>query len=141
MANSAHCSNRSTSGAFQLPEFEVVFDEDNEGHPRRWPLAYRCWTIFVISFSFWVVVLYSTSYTSAIPGLVAEFESSTLEATLGVTAYLLGFASGSLVLAPLSELYGRRIVYVVCLSIWALLVIPCALARTLWILVILRYLW
>lgn len=34
--------------------------------------------------------------------------------TLTVSLYVLGFAIGPLILAPLSELYGRRIIYYIC---------------------------
>lgn len=77
-------------------------------------------------------MLYSTSYTATIPGLMEEFGvSSRPVATLGLTTYLLGLAAGSVVVAPMSELYGRRVVYLVCLGVFVVLIVPCALARSL----------
>jgi MFS family permease len=54
-------------------------------------------------------VLYSTSYTSGIPGMMKDFDvhNETL-VVLGITTYLLGLAVGSVILAPLSEMYGRK---------------------------------
>ena len=71
---------------------------------------------------------------------MAEFhvESRTL-ATLGITTYLFGLAVGSLVLAPASELYGRRPVYIICLIIYTALVIPTALAKSLTELLVVRF--
>jgi hypothetical protein len=118
------------------PEFEVTFDSDSGGadpqHPHDWTMPYRIWAIFSVSYSTWVVVLYSTSYTSTLSGLMAEFgEPSKTIVTLGVTTYMLGLASGALIVAPMSELFGRRPVYLLCLSVSTLLIIPCALATSL----------
>lgn len=38
-------------------------------------------------------------------------------------------ASGSVVLAPLSEMYGRRPIYIIAMAIFVILIIPCALAQ------------
>jgi len=49
-------------------------------------------------------VFYSTSYVSGTPGMMKEFNiHSSTTMTAGVTTYLLGLASGPLLLAPLSE--------------------------------------
>lgn len=50
--------------------------------------------------------------------------------TLGVTTYLLGLAVGSLILAPISETYGRKPVYAVTMIIFCILIIPCAQATS-----------
>lgn len=131
-----------TSTWSRPPEYEVTFDSPVDVQdPRQWPFWYRMWTIFCVSYSTWVVVLYSTSYTAAIPGLMAEFEEeSSTVVTLGVTTFLLGLAAGSLVVAPMSELFGRRYVYLVCLTLSALLIIPCALATSLPQIIAVRFL-
>lgn len=114
------------------PSFEVDFGDNDPDDPRSWPLWYRGIIIGCVSYATWTVVLYSTSYTSSMPGMMKEFNvSSEPVATLGVTTYLLGLAVGSLILAPLSEMYGRRIVYVGSLAVYCLLVLPCALATSL----------
>jgi MFS family permease len=53
--------------------------------------------------------------------------------------YLLGLAVGSLVLAPLSEIYGRRPVYIGALAAFCLLVLPCALATSLAEVLVVRF--
>jgi MFS family permease len=74
------------------------------------------------------------------PGLMEEFhiESESI-ATLGVTMYLLGLAAGSLLLAPLSEIYGRRPVYIGALIFFCLMVLPCALATSLPEILVVRF--
>lgn len=137
-----------TSSASRPPDYEVQFssadDEQPDAsgpiNPKNWPFWKRAWVIFGVSYSTWVVVLYSTSYTASIPGLMIAFDvhSSTV-VTLGVTTYLLGLAVGSLIVAPMSELYGRRWVYIICMSCFTLLVIPAALATSLAEILIVRF--
>lgn len=131
-----------TSAWSRPPDFEVTFDSDGRdpANPRDWPLWYQGWVIFAVSYSTWVVVLYSTSYTATLPGLMSEFgETNPTVVTLGVTTYLLGLACGSLVVAPMSELFGRRPVYLVCMTVSALLVLPCALATSLAEIIVVRF--
>lgn len=51
--------------------------------------------------------------------------------TLGAfvtTVYLLGYVFGPLVLAPLSEMYGRTIIYNVCNILFVIFTVACAVA-------------
>jgi multidrug resistance protein len=114
------------------PRFEVDFEEDGSDNPQDWTMLKKGIIIFFMSFSTLVVVMYSTSYTAGIPGMMDTFgiESKTV-VVLGVTTYLAGLATGSLLLAPLSEMYGRRPVYLIAVFMFTVLIIPCALAQNL----------
>ena len=83
--------------------------------------------------------MYSTSYTSGIEGMMESFgiRSETL-IVLGITTYLMGLAIGSLILAPLSEMYGRRPIYLVCIALFTVFIIPCALAQNLAMMLVFR---
>ncbi|KAH8595280.1 major facilitator superfamily domain-containing protein [Bisporella sp. PMI_857] len=133
----------STSGGTtgsRIPSFEVDFTENDPEDPRGWPMWYRYGILGIVSYATWTVVLYSTSYTSSIPGMSKEFGiSSQPVLTLGITTYLTGLAAGSLILAPLSEIYGRRPVYVVCMGIYCLMVLPCALGKDLATILVVRF--
>ncbi|KAF2634180.1 MFS general substrate transporter, partial [Massarina eburnea CBS 473.64] len=112
------------------PRFEIDFDETD--NPQDWSTARKGMVIFFMSFSTLVVVMYSTSYTAGIPGMMGTFGiSSKTEVVLGVTTYLFGMALGSIILAPLSEMYGRRPVYLIAVFLFMVLIIPCALAQNL----------
>ena len=112
-------------------EFEVFFHEKDRTNPKNWSPWYRAWVLFCIAFSSLVVSLYSTIYTSSIPGMQKEFGiiDNTIP-TLGITTYLVGTGLGSLVQAPLSEVFGRRPIYLISMTIFAILIIPCALATS-----------
>lgn len=120
------------------PRFEVDFDEDD--NPQNWSMAKKAMIIFFMSFSTLVVVMYSTSYTAGIPGMMGGFhiESKTV-VVLGVTTYLAGLAFGSIILAPLSEMYGRRPVYLIAVFMFVVLIIPCALAPNLATILAIRF--
>ncbi|KAL1610087.1 hypothetical protein SLS60_001752 [Paraconiothyrium brasiliense] len=112
------------------PRFEVDFDDGES--PQDWSMAKKCMIIFFMSFSTLVVVMYSTSYTAGIPGMMVTFDvKSKTDLVLGLTTYLAGLALGSVILAPLSEMYGRRPVYLVAVAMFIVLIIPCALAQNL----------
>lgn len=51
------------------------------------------------------VAFCSSIYTAAIDNIKDDFHCSDTVGTLGVTTFLLGFGSGSLLFAPLSELW------------------------------------
>ena len=54
-------------------------------------------------------------FAPGVPDLMEEFgSSSTLFGSLVVSVYVLGFAAGPMVFAPLSEMYGRTVVYHTC---------------------------
>ncbi|KAM3520745.1 hypothetical protein NHJ13051_006687 [Beauveria bassiana] len=123
----------------RAPEYEVIFEEGDPENPKNWPLWYRGWTVAVASIGTWGTTLYSSSYTASTPGLAKEFGASTTIVTLGLTTYLIGLAVGTLIVAPLSELYGRRNVYLVCIAGWALLIIPSGVAHSLTSIIVVRF--
>ncbi len=74
------------------------------------------------------------------PQMQADFNiDSTPLVALGITTYLLGLAVGSVILAPLSEIYGRRPVYVYSMGLFMVLIIPCGLATSLEEVLIVRF--
>lgn len=61
--------------------------------------------------------------------LAEEFHiTSATVVTLAVSIYLCGFAIGPMVIAPLSELYGRLIIYHTCYMFYIGFIIGCALS-------------
>ncbi|KAF2163726.1 hypothetical protein M409DRAFT_25912 [Zasmidium cellare ATCC 36951] len=119
--------------------YEVDFEDDDRGNPQNWSLLYKGFVIMIFSYATTCTVLYSTSYTSAIPGMMAEFGIGESEGILGVTTYLLGMASGSVILAPLSEMYGRRPIYLIVMALFVVFVIPCAVAQNMATILVVRY--
>ncbi|GAA87768.1 MFS transporter [Aspergillus luchuensis IFO 4308] len=127
------------SSAQNLPEYEVYWEHDDSENPLLWPLWYKSLVVAAMSVGATVVALSSTLYTSGIPGLQEEFGISKLKALFGITTYLLGMAIGCVLFAPLSELVGRRPVYLVSLTIFLLLLLPTALAQNIETILVSRF--
>lgn len=83
--------------------------------------------------------MFSTSYTSGTPEIARQFGTSETIVTLGLTFYLLGLALGSVVMAPLSEIYGRKPITVMSLLIFNVMIIPVAVAKSMITIIIFRF--
>jgi hypothetical protein len=74
----------------------------------------RKWAIAVLQSMSTLVLTFSSSvYASSIEDIKRHFDVSGDVATLGLSLFVLGFALGPLIWAPLSELYGRKSIYVI----------------------------
>ena len=70
------------------PDFEVDWEEDDPNNPVNWPNWYKGLIIGGISWGTFVVVVYSTSYTTGISEMGNDFSvDSKPIVTLGVTSY------------------------------------------------------
>lgn len=73
--------------------------------------------------------------------VMEEFHStSNVLSTLVVTIFMLGFAAGPLVISPLSEQYGRNIVFISTVIMHLLFTIACALSTGINMLIVFRFL-
>lgn len=75
------------------------------------------WTITVLqAISTLAVAFVSTAYSGGLTEVLIDFKVSTEVVILGISLFVLGFAIGPLVWAPLSELYGRQILFFISLG-------------------------
>lgn len=85
------------------------------------------------------VTLVSSAYTGGLKQIMIEFHPSQTVATLGVSLFVLGFAIGPLLWAPLSELFGRQVLFVGTYTCLTAFNAGCAGAQNIWTLVVLRF--
>ena len=78
------------------------------------------------------------TYLAALPSIGEDLDASAASVQLTVTACLLGLASGQVVAGPLSDRLGRRRPLLVGLAAYTVVSLLCALAPTVWALVVLR---
>ncbi|KAF9894102.1 hypothetical protein FE257_009075 [Aspergillus nanangensis] len=97
------------------------------------------WQMFMAGPRTWVVVLFSTSYTASVPRMSEYFDTSKTVMTLGVTCYLIGMAVGVLIMAPLSELWGRWPIFLVNALCFTVMFLPSALATSAAGLIVVRF--
>lgn len=67
----------------------------------------------MVTLSTFAVTLISSAYSSSAEQMTAEFQCSSETFNAGISLYVFGFALGPALWAPLSELYGRRIIFAV----------------------------
>ncbi|KAJ9604913.1 hypothetical protein H2200_010302 [Cladophialophora chaetospira] len=138
ISNAAAPSRDDPTKDANIVDWDGLEDPEN---PMNWPLRKKIIAISIVSVLAFLSPLGST-VTSPISADILttfHFTSETLE-TFVTSVYLLGYVFGPLVLAPLSELYGRSIIYNVCNFGFLIWTIACALATNLNALIVFRLL-
>ncbi|KAK5081633.1 hypothetical protein LTR05_007766 [Lithohypha guttulata] len=102
--------------------------EDPE-NPENWSTGKKAFHIAYVGLQCFVVTFGSSVYTPAIPQVAQRFNISITAATLPLTLYLIGLAAGPAISAPISETYGRRIVYLILFPVALLFTLGAGLAR------------
>lgn len=91
-------------------EYVVEFDgPDDPLHAQNWPLKKKLPVAFALGFVTLVAAFGSSIFSTATTIIGQEFNVSREVGILGVSLYVLGFATGPILWAPMSELYGRKI--------------------------------
>lgn len=91
-------------------EYVVEFDgPDDPMHAQNWPLRKKLVTAIILGYTTMTSSFASSIFSAATRALAAEFDVSTEVGILGVSFFVLGFAFGPTLWAPLSELKGRRL--------------------------------
>ncbi|KAF5664593.1 multidrug resistance [Fusarium circinatum] len=116
----------------------VCFSANDATNPKNWSKA-RKWTVtLTLSWVCFAVAFASAVITPGIAGVVKRFDTSSEVALLTVTLFVYGFGIGPLVFSPLSELYGRRIIYVLTFGVAVIFIVPCAVAQNIETLLVCR---
>lgn len=92
----------------------VTFEPHDAENPRNWSKAKKWYLTIFCSYLNVLVASQASAYSTGQEQLEKEFNMSSEAATVGLSLYVLGFALFPMVVAPLSEAFGRRIIYVVC---------------------------
>jgi MFS family permease len=79
--------------------------------PTTWPASSKI-TVYGISVLTTLMAAYSISaYVAGVDAMAAEFQSESIIVLIGMPTFQTGFAIGPMVLAPLSEVHGRKPVF------------------------------
>ncbi|KAH7024535.1 putative MFS transporter [Microdochium trichocladiopsis] len=100
------------SGTEQDP-FVVEFQKDDPSNPMNWSQSRKWFITAVVAMSVFVVTFASSAPSSSFQGLIRDLDVSRIEFTLIISLFVLGFAIGPAFWGPVSELYGRRIQWIV----------------------------
>ncbi|KAJ9144012.1 Bicyclomycin resistance protein [Coniochaeta hoffmannii] len=114
---------------------------DDPQNPYNWPTWRKVMNCALISALTFVTPLASSIFAPGVPQLMREFRSGNVElAAFVVSVYVLGFAAGPMLIAPMSEIYGRIPVYHICNIAFVGFLVGCALAPSLDALIVFRLL-
>ncbi|KAJ9420111.1 major facilitator superfamily transporter [Fusarium oxysporum] len=113
---------------------------DDPNNPMNWP-ARKKWTC-IGALSVMTLLTYGSSmFAPGVPDIMREFETSNRNiATFVVSVYVLGFAFGPLLAAPLSEIYGRAIVFNIANVLFLIMTVATALSQNMPMLIVFRFL-
>lgn len=118
----------------------VTFTTGDRENPHNWSGMYR-WYITIVASSLVVCIAYGSSIVTGGLGLIQEAYNVSLEvAILTCSIMVCGFAVGPLLWSPLSEIFGRRPIYIISLGLYVIFNIPCALAPNIGGLLVCRFL-
>ncbi|KAJ5642431.1 Major facilitator superfamily domaingeneral substrate transporter [Penicillium lividum] len=113
--------------------------QDDPNHPQNFAPSKK-WSLLALISAFTLVSpLASSMFSPAVVYMGDEFhETNETILSLSVSIYLIGYTVGPLLLAPLSELYGRRVVLSVANWFFVAWQIGCALSKNIQTLIVCR---
>lgn len=86
----------------------VQWLDKDPSNPKNYSMKRKCILSALLAFMTLCISLASSAYTGATESIMAEFHCSQEVFLLGLTFFVLGFGTGPLIFAPLSEALGRR---------------------------------
>ncbi|KAI1842231.1 hypothetical protein JX265_001409 [Neoarthrinium moseri] len=115
------------------------FEAGDLDNPRNWP-SWRKWLIVAVITPIDLSVSWGASgFSPASASFQAEFGLSENVATLGLSLYILGLALGPMSLAPLSEFFGRSVIYIGSYAVFLVLLAATALIKSVCGFMVLRF--
>ncbi|KAF2636674.1 MFS general substrate transporter [Massarina eburnea CBS 473.64] len=116
----------------------LKLSEYPEEDPRAWPRWRKLANVAVIATMSIISPLASSMFTPGISQIASDLHTTPTAVIGTTTGFVVFLGIGPLILAPLSETFGRRPLYLSCFSIFALLQIPTALAPNIELLIAVR---
>ncbi len=113
-------------------------DHDPE-NPKNYEMWLKCCITALVSFMTLGVSLASSAYTGAARQIIPKFHCSEEVFLLGLSFMVIGFATGPLLFAPLSEALGRRHVFLVSLVFYTMWTAVCIAAQNIQTLIVFRF--
>ncbi|KZV96667.1 MFS general substrate transporter [Exidia glandulosa HHB12029] len=125
---------------FKLHDVQLVTWKENDPEdPRQWSDAYRWYITGVAALAVVSVAFGSAVVTGDFKDIERDLDCGEVVVALSVSLMVCGFGIGPLVWAPMSELYGRRITWILPGIVYVIFNIPCALAKNIETLLVCRF--
>ncbi|KAM7196748.1 Major facilitator superfamily domain containing protein [Naviculisporaceae sp. PSN 640] len=111
---------------------------DDPDCPYNWPMWKRTYMTSIPAFLCINVSFASSVYTSGADDISQEFGVSHTQSLLGLSLFLWALGLGAIIAAPVSEYYGRRIVYLTTVPIFGFFILGSGLAQSFATLIVCR---
>ena len=96
------------------PTVLVDFEgKDDPYQPLNWPFQKKVLTTFMYGLTSCWITFASAVFSSGLQKIAKEFEVTTETTAAGISLVIFGFGLGSIIWAPLGEVYGRKWVILV----------------------------
>ena len=91
-------------------EYVVEFDgHEDPSHAQNWPLKRKIVIASILILDAMAATFASSVFSPAMTAVGQHFHKGREVVTLGTSLFVLGYACGPIIFAPMSELYGRRV--------------------------------
>ncbi|KAE8450754.1 hypothetical protein EG329_005667 [Mollisiaceae sp. DMI_Dod_QoI] len=114
---------------------------DDPNNPMNWPHWQKMTQVVLVSVMTMMTSLATTMFAPGVAQLMEDFNCT--NSNLGaftVSVYVLGFAVAPLVIAPLSETYGRLVLYLEACLLFIIFTMACALSKNMAMFIVFRLL-
>lgn len=115
-------------------------NKNNKKNPRNWSITRKTISTLIICSIGFTTTLGASIYAPGHEQVKEEFNVSTTVALLPLSAYSLGLAFGPMISSPLSETFGRKLVYLLTLPLFDIFMLGAGLSNNLASLFICRFL-
>ncbi|KAJ5542099.1 Major facilitator superfamily domain general substrate transporter [Penicillium sp. DV-2018c] len=121
-------------------DYVVEFDGPNDPlYPLNWSVKKKCFTSAILAFTSLCSTFDSAIFSSSSHAVASHFSVGLEVAILSSSLYIIGYASGPLIWAPLSELQGRRFPIIIAMFGFSVFNIAIAVAKDLQTVLICRF--
>jgi multidrug resistance protein len=120
--------------------FVVVWIPGDSRNPMNFSSILKWSLTILVSLTTLTIALISSAYSGGMAQVMKELGSSREVTTLGISLFVLGFAFGPLIWAPMSEVFGRRNVFTITFCLLTAFNAGCAGSENIQTLIILRFL-
>lgn len=109
--------------------FLVKWEENDQKNPFNWSMKYKAWITFQLGMLALAASLGSSIISPGEAAIAKEFGLSQEVSVLSISLYVLGFAFGPCLWAPVSEIWGRRVSMLPAMVGLGLFSIGCAVSQ------------
>lgn len=119
--------------------YRIDWLDNDPRNPMDFPTWYKWMIALSMAASVLAVSLCSSAFSAGFQSLLREFGTSLPVVTLTLSLFVLGFAIGPLAWAPMSELYGRQILFASTFGLFTIFNAGVCGSQNMWTVIILRF--